>query len=84
MARAFDTHAHLQDSAFDGESREVAARAVAAGLAGMLLCGYDEAANLAAIAMAAEYEGVYAAVGFHPHDAKDVTPAMLQIGRAHV
>ena len=72
-----DTHCHLQDAAFESHPDEPLQRARAADVVAMLLCGYDEAANLAALQIAAAHQDVFPAVGFHPHEAKDVTPAML-------
>lgn len=77
MTLAFDTHAHLQDPDFATDAAEVIARAEAAGVGGMLVCGYDEPSNAQALELAARSPLVFPAVGFHPHDAKDVTPAML-------
>lgn len=73
----FDTHCHLQDRAFDGEVDAAVARARAAGVRAMTLCGYDPESNLRALAIAANHPGVFPAVGYHPHDAKDITPALL-------
>ncbi len=39
--------------------------------------GYDRRSSLQAIELAERYAGVYALVGFHPHDAKDVTDSDL-------
>jgi TatD DNase family protein len=76
--RLFDSHCHLQDRAFEGDWAEAIERALDAGVSGMLLCGYDTEANGRTLEMAARFpSAVYAAVGFHPHDAKDVTPGML-------
>lgn len=77
MTLAFDTHAHLQDPAFAGDAHEAIARAEAAGVGGVLVCGYDEPSNAQALELAAQSPLVFPAVGFHPHDAKDVTAAML-------
>jgi len=74
----FDTHCHLQDEAFGSrEAEAVVLRAVKAGVGGMLVCGYGERSNVQALALADAHEPVFAAVGFHPHEAKDVTPALL-------
>lgn len=73
----FDTHSHIQDAAFAGDRDAVIARARAAGVGAIAVCGWDAASNTAAIALAALHEGLLPAVGFHPHDASGVTPAML-------
>lgn len=72
----FDTHAHLQDPAFD-DVAAVLERAERAGVAGIAVCGYDPASNLQAIELASRSPLLFPAVGFHPHEAKDITPAML-------
>ncbi len=77
MTPLFDTHCHLQDPAFAGDAGPVLERAEAAGVAGMLLCGYDPPSNHAALEMAANSPLLLPAVGYHPHEAKDITPELL-------
>ena len=74
----FDTHAHLHDPAFDADRPAALARARAAGVAGFLTIGTDEATSEAAVALAAAEPDVYAAVGIHPHDASTAHPATLE------
>jgi TatD DNase family protein len=75
--RLFDTHCHLQDPAFADDACEAIDRAEHAGLAGLVICGYDAPSNQAAIELAATSPIAHPTVGFHPHDAKDLTPALL-------
>ena len=70
-AGLIDSHAHLHDRAFDGDRAAVLARARAAGLTAIVTVGTDLAESEAAAALARAESGVFAAVGFHPHDAKD-------------
>ncbi|MCZ2111691.1 MAG: TatD family hydrolase [Dehalococcoidia bacterium] len=77
MTLVFDTHAHLQDPAFAADASEVIERAAARGVGGVVVCGYDQPSNEQALELAARSALIFPAVGFHPHDAKDVTPAML-------
>jgi TatD DNase family protein len=63
-----DSHCHLHDGAFDAD--EVIAEARAAGVTTMITVGCDRATSLAAIALAERYDGVYATVGLHPHEAR--------------
>jgi TatD DNase family protein len=72
----FDTHAHLQDPAFD-DMPAVLDRAQQAGVAGIAVCGYDAASNVQALELASRSPLLFPTVGFHPHEAKDITPAML-------
>jgi TatD DNase family protein len=57
-----DTHAHLD--ALDEDPAAVVARARAAGVSRILTIGTHQA-----VALADAYEGVYAVVGIHPHEA---------------
>ncbi|HEY8345593.1 MAG TPA: TatD family hydrolase [Bacillota bacterium] len=74
----FDSHCHLNDEAFAVDAREVILRAQTAGVGEMLVAGYDLSSSQQALKLAADHQGVYAAVGVHPHDAKTVTPAILR------
>lgn len=71
----FDSHAHVTDNRFDSDRAEVLARAQQEGVSGILNAGADMASSAQAIALAKEYDFVYASVGVHPHDAKDVVEA---------
>src|SRR5687768_16708337 len=68
-----DSHAHIDGEEFDADRDEVVARARAAGVRAILNVGTGDPHGghfERAIAVAEKYEGVYAAVGVHPHDAK--------------
>ncbi|EGO65970.1 TatD family hydrolase [Acetonema longum] len=67
----FDSHAHLDDNRFDSDRDEVIARAWSEGLTGILNAGTDMATSAQAIKYTEHYPSIYAAVGIHPHDAKD-------------
>ena len=68
-----DSHAHIDGEEFDADRDEVVARARGAGVRAILNVGTGDphGGNFErAVAVAENYEGVYAAVGVHPHDAK--------------
>lgn len=67
-----DSHAHLELEPLVEQTRAVVARAVSAGLIGIITVGIDLEDAQVALAIAQEYDMVFAAVGFHPHNAKDV------------
>jgi TatD DNase family protein len=71
--RLIDTHAHLQFDDYDADRAEVFSRARAAGVERMLIVGTDLLTNRQALELVASQPGLYAAVGWHPHDAKDWT-----------
>lgn len=77
MTGAFDTHSHLQDPKLLDDFDGVLERAKDAGLAGIAVCGYDAPSNALALELAAKSPLLFPTVGFHPHEADDVTPAML-------
>jgi len=77
-----DSHAHLDSRKFDGDREAVVERAREAGVIAILNVGGDLASSRAAVALAERCDFVYAAVGVHPHDARTVTPAVLDELRA--
>lgn len=69
-----DSHCHIQGKEYAGEAEAVIARARAAGIGTLIVVGGagDMSSNTQAVALAQSHENVYATVGMHPHDAKDV------------
>ena len=67
-----DSHAHIDDERFDADRDEVVARALASGVSLILNVGADMGSSARSVALAEKYPGIYAAVGMHPHDAKDM------------
>jgi TatD DNase family protein len=68
-----DSHAHIDGEEFDADRDEVVARARAASVRAILNVGTGDphCGNFErAVAAAERYEGVYAAAGVHPHDAR--------------
>lgn len=73
-----DTHAHLDDPAFDGDREAVLERAAAAGVRTVVAIGTDLASSRRTVALAARYPQVLAAVGLHPHEAGGTTPEAVR------
>ena len=67
-----DSHTHLEMRECDEDRDQVVERARKAGVEFMLTVGTTVAYCKKAIALADHYEAVYAAVGIHPHDVKDI------------
>src|SRR3990170_6139066 len=69
-----DSHAHIQGKEYAGEIDAVIARARAAGVEKIIAVGGagDMSSNTEAVALAKTFSDIYATVGMHPHDAKDV------------
>ena len=77
----FDTHAHLDDQAFDQDRRELIAQLPQAGIGLVMNPGCSFASSRNAAALAREYDFLYAAVGSHPDAADEVTPLVLDAYR---
>jgi len=63
----FDTHCHLNFKAFDGRVEEVVDNAKKVGVNNIIVPGTDVESSRKAVEIAEKYQGVYAAVGIHPH-----------------
>ena len=70
-----DTHCHLNFDAYDEDRDQVIDRATEAGVLRVINPGVDLASSQAGIALAAQHEGVYAAVGIHPNSTADFSPS---------
>jgi TatD DNase family protein len=68
-----DSHAHIDGPEFDADRDELIRRARDAGVLAILNVGTGDPHSGAlerAVELASKYEGVYTAVGTHPHDAR--------------
>ncbi len=68
-----DTHCHLYLEQFAGDVDAVIRRADEAGVKRFVVPGMDLETSQQAIALAEKYEGVFAAVGYHPTDIEKMT-----------
>lgn len=75
--RLIDTHCHTHSKSYRHDAGAAIERARAAGVELILTLGEDADDTERAIALADRHEGVLAAAGIHPHNAKDATPADL-------
>lgn len=75
-----DSHAHIQGPEYLAEIDVVLERARAAGVDKIIVVGGagDMSSNTEAVALAESYADVYATVGMHPHDARDVGEDEMQ------
>ena len=77
----FDSHCHLENEGFQNDLPEVMQRMAHAGVRRCVLGGSDLETSRRIVALAKKHEGVYGAVGVHPHEAKtwtDETEAELE------
>ncbi|WP_169090138.1 TatD family hydrolase [Paenibacillus sp. PL91] len=74
----FDTHTHLDSYKFDEDRHEVIQRAKDAGVHMLLNIGFNRETIPTTIALAEQYDFIYAAVGWHPVDSIDMLPEDLE------
>ncbi|AIO18033.1 putative deoxyribonuclease YcfH [Candidatus Izimaplasma bacterium HR1] len=67
-----DTHCHLNTDRFKDNVEEVINRALNNDVKIMIVVGFDHKTNKKAIELAEKYPFIYATVGFHPTEAKDI------------
>lgn len=75
-----DTHSHLWFKHFDDDREAVIKRAQEAGVHTMVQVGCDEETSIQAMQMAGQYEFMWATVGLHPTEVKDLNKADLESG----
>ena len=74
----FDTHAHMDDQAFDTDREELLARLPERGIAYLMNPGCSLASSRNASLLSEKYDYIYAAVGSHPDAADEVNDAVLE------
>ncbi len=74
----FDTHAHLDDRAFDTDRQALLASFAGSGVTLVMNPGCSLESSKNAVALAETYPWVYAAVGSHPDAADEVNDAVLE------
>jgi len=73
-----DTHAHLYYDQMYNNLNTVLDEATENGVTKIVCIGTDLNTSKQSVEIANKYENVYAAVGIHPHDSKDVTKDYLK------
>lgn len=77
--KLFDTHAHYTDNAFNADREDLLSRLLpAAGVAAVVTAGVDVESSRASLALAEQYDFIYAAVGLHPEDCAGCGEAELE------
>ncbi|MDO8490945.1 MAG: TatD family hydrolase [Dehalococcoidia bacterium] len=72
-----DSHAHLDMKPFDADREQVIARAHEKGVRLIVNIGIDLQSSRESVKLTERYEGVFATVGVHPHEADKLTEAAL-------
>ena len=74
----FDTHAHLDDAAFDADREEMLLRIRKAGVERVLDPGCDPESSRKAAALSEQYDFVFFAAGIHPEELASYTEEGLE------
>lgn len=80
----FDTHAHMDDAAFDMDREQLLSSLPGQGIGLLMNPGCSLASSRNAVKLAREYDYIYAAVGSHPDAADEVNEEVLEEYRALV
>ena len=72
-----DTHTHLWDERFDEDRQEIL-DSLGGKLKFIIEIGVDAQTSQKAVSLAYKNERVFAVVGVHPHDAKDLTDNLFK------
>ena len=75
----FDTHAHMDDRAFDADREALLSALPEQGIGLLMNPGCSLASSRNAAALAERYDYIYAAVGSHPDAADEVSGDVLEI-----
>jgi len=76
--KLFDSHCHLDDKIYEKDFKDVLSHADNAGVSGIMIVGVDKKSSTRAVTLAESKPGLYASVGFHPHDAKECSKEALE------
>jgi TatD DNase family protein len=76
--KIFDSHCHLDDTAFSKDLDAVIQRAKEAQVHAMMIVGLGPSSGRRAIAIADRHRAFWASVGIHPHDARTCSDASLR------
>jgi TatD DNase family protein len=75
--KIFDSHCHLDDETYRKDIAEVIERAHQNGVTRMMAVGVNKKTAVRAVSLAETHPGIFASVGFHPHDASQCSTAKL-------
>jgi len=72
-----DSHAHLDMQDFDEDRVKIIERAVEGGVTHIITVGTDLDSSIYALELAKKHESIYAAIGYHPHNAQKCNSQFL-------
>lgn len=76
-----DSHAHLDDRRFDNDRDMLIKNLKNNGIEMVINIGADLQSSIASVSLTEKYDNIYAAVGIHPHSAKEMDNSTIEILR---
>lgn len=74
----FESHAHYNDTRYDEDRNKILEELKQNNVSYLINIGTDIKTSIESIELAKNYDFIYATVGIHPHDAKDMTNQDIQ------
>lgn len=74
-----DSHAHLDDERFDKDRDKLIKSLKEEGVDLIINVGSDLQSSIKSVSLSEEYENIYAAVGVHPHSAKEMDGSTINV-----
>ncbi len=75
----FDTHAHYDDEAFDGDRDTLLSSMNENGIANIVNVGASMESSAESVRLSEKYDFIYAAVGVHPNDTGNLTEGDMEM-----
>jgi TatD DNase family protein len=74
-----DSHAHLDDERFDKDRDRLIKSLKESGIDLIINPGSDLGSSIKAVSLSEQYDNIYAAVGVHPHSAKEMDESTIEV-----
>ena len=74
-----DTHAHLTFEGLENQVDAVLARSIESGVTRWITIGTDTGQNEKVLSLVGQYDNMWAALGYHPHYANEITDADMEL-----
>lgn len=79
MIEFFDSHAHYNDEQYNNDRDELIKKMYNEGITKIIIAGNSIETTKSAIAIAEKYAHIYATVGIHPYDIKNIDKDLLEV-----
>ena len=74
-----DSHAHLDDDRFDNDRDKLIKSLKEYGIDLIINPGSDLGSSIKSVSLSEQYDNIYAAVGVHPHSAKEMDDSTIEV-----